>query len=287
MIQLLRIGRINYSNVWPIFHFFDEAKFDGEVEFIPQVPSQLNKQMAEGLIDMGPISAFSYAEHADEYLLLPNLSVSAFGNVGSILLFLKKDLEDIKHKKIALANTSATSVNLLKIIMEEFLQGKPEYVVLPPQIDLMMENADAALLIGDEALLASRNELIIQKYKVIDLGAEWLERTNHWMTFAVWAVRKEFVEKEPELLSKVYNEFIQSKEKGKRFSNDIISEAIKSFGGTYLFWENYFNGLSHDFDKEQRKGLEHYFQLATKIGVLKNVPEIKLIDFEKISSHSV
>jgi len=82
-LSKLRIGSITYTNTWPITHFFGKDNFDKEIEIIPQVPSQLNRQMAEGLIDIGPISSFSYAENADKYFLLPNLSVSAYGKVGS------------------------------------------------------------------------------------------------------------------------------------------------------------------------------------------------------------
>lgn len=279
----LRIGSISYTNTWPVSHFFDLDKFIEEVELIPQVPSQLNKQMAAGQIDMGPISSFSYGENADKYLLLPDLSVSAFGNVGSISLFVKTDINDVKNKKIALANTSATSVNLLKIIMQEFLGGNPSYIYSNPDLEIMMEEADAALLIGDDALLANLQNEKEERFKLYDLGAEWLKSTNAWMTFAVWAVRREIVDDNPDLLYRVYQEFILSKKKGKEQLGEIIEASIAKCGGTYDFWLKYFNGLSHDFGQEQRKGLLSYFNYANKIGALAKVPEIELVDFEKIS----
>ena len=85
----IQLGRISYSNMWPITHFFDESIFAGEVDFIEQVPNQLNKKMAEGEIDIGAISSFAYAENAENYLILPNLSVSCYGNIGSGILSFK------------------------------------------------------------------------------------------------------------------------------------------------------------------------------------------------------
>lgn len=281
-LSKLRISRITYTNVWPIFHFFDPSRFSDEIELIPQVPSQLNRQMAEGKIDIGPISSFAYAEHANDYVLLPNLSVSAYGKVGSINLFLKKDLRSAANSKIALTNTSATSVNLLKIILEGFIGGRPEYLTMEPKLDEMMKVADGALLIGDEALLACWENEHKNHYTMIDLGNEWLERTNRWMTFAVWAVRKEILDSEPELLYKVYQEFMRSKRMGKEKVDIIIDKSISNYGGTKEFWHQYFSGLTHDFSNDQINGLEYYFKNAEKIGVLKKAPKVEVIDFNQL-----
>lgn len=286
ILSRVKVGRITYTNIWPVYHFFDLEKFKGKVELISQVPSQLNKHMSEGLIDIGPISSFSYAENADKYVLLPDLSVSAHGTVGSITLFLKTDLNDIANKKVALSNTSTTSINLLKILLEVFVGVKPEYVTMPPDLDMMMNEADAALLIGDEALIAGWENEQRKQYKAIDLGDEWLKRTNHWMTFAVWAVRKEILTKAPELLYEIHQEFLNSKKLGKINKNDIIKESISKYGGTEHFWTQYFKGLSHDFAEEQISGLKHYFQLAYKIGLLKKLPDIDVVDFDKLMLHS-
>jgi len=280
-LSKLRIGSITYTNTWPITHFFGKDNFDKEIEIIPQVPSQLNRQMAEGLIDIGPISSFSYAENADKYFLLPNLSVSAYGKVGSILLFTKTDLQETANKKVALSNTSATSVNLLKIILEGFFAGKPEYLMMSPKIDTMLDCADSALLIGDEAILAARQYAENKQIRIFDLGEEWLKRTNHWMTFAVWAVRREVFFEARDLLYLVYQKFLASKERSmKNNHREIINKAYTKFGGTLQFWEDYFRGLSHELNTEQIQGLKAYYQLAKDIKVLKHPPVIEIIDFD-------
>lgn len=50
--SLLRVGRINFTNVWPVFHYFTE-QLKAEVEIITQVPTSLNRAMAEGHIQLG------------------------------------------------------------------------------------------------------------------------------------------------------------------------------------------------------------------------------------------
>lgn len=278
----INLGKISYTNAWPITYFFDENKFKSKVEFTPQIPSQLNKKMACGEIDIGIISSFAYAQEFENYSILPDLSVSSYGNVGSISLFLKTDIEDIVNKKIALTTSSYSSVNLLKIIVQEFYGGNPEYISMEPNLDKMMEQADAALLIGDDALFERLKNKETNKYKVIDLGEEWLKWSNEWMTFAVVAIRDEALHKNPELVLNIYNEFLNSKELGYNNIDKIIEVAMPLVGGDIGFWKEYYNDLSHDFKEEQIKGLEKYFNMCKKIGVIKKVPKIKVVDIKDL-----
>ena len=250
--SLIRIGEINYTNVWPIFYHFDVHEIGEQVELISQVPTQLNKAMASGNIDMGPISSFAYAESFDQYVLFPDLSVSAYGKVNSIFLFHKKPLQELKFGRIALPTTSATSVNLLKILMTKYLEGAPEYFYASPSLDDMMMEADAALLIGDDAIKAYLKKT---PYQITDLGELWTSYTGQWMSFAVWAVREEAVARYPELVEKVFLAFQQSKQKGLSSPDGMIRKAQEKNGGTYDYWYDYFLNLCYDFGGLQTNGL--------------------------------
>lgn len=271
--QAIRIGRINYTNVWPIFYYFPTARFKGQVELVEQVPAQLNRGMADGTIDMGPISSFAYGEHADEYLLLPDLSVSAWGKVNSLLLFHRKPLNEIANGRIALVNTSATTVNLLKIILERFYGGKPQYETFAPSLERMMQEADAALLIGDDAIRASWTE---HGYMVTDLGEEWNRLTGHWMSFAVWAIREETVKREGPLVTEIYRSFVESKRKGLADPSAMIGHAVESVGGTEDYWKYYFSQLHYDFGQSQWEGLSLFFRYAHELGLLKKQAPIRI-----------
>ncbi|UJF36186.1 menaquinone biosynthetic enzyme MqnA/MqnD family protein [Paenibacillus hexagrammi] len=261
----IRIGRINYTNVWPIFYYFPEMMADRDLDIIEQVPSSLNKAMAAGEIDMGPISSFAYGQNFGEYLLYPDLSVSAYGNVNSILLFHDKPLSDIAHGRIKLPTTSATSVNLLKIILEKFYEGNPEYEYASPELDLMMADADGALLIGDDAIRESWRS---SKYMITDLGQEWAKWTGQWMTFAVWAIRKDTAERYPDLVTRVFEAFVKSKCKAHRQPDEMIREAQSVVGGTEAYWHHYFHALCYDFGPEQWQGLQLYYQYCFELGLL-------------------
>lgn len=262
---LIRIGKINYTNVWPIYHFFPHERFGSRLEWIEQVPTGLNRAMLHGEVDMGAISSFAYGEAGDRYALFPGLSVSARGAVNSLLLFHKKPLQELDGCTVMLPTTSATTVNLLRIILEVFVGVSPEYVYAPPSLDTMLTHADAALLIGDDAIRASWTNA---PYKVTDMGDLWFRYTGQWMTFAVWAVRKETIRDYPELVAAVHDAFMESKAAGERDPEAIARQAQAEIGGSIDYWRDYFRHLSHDFGPEQQRGLEQYFRYAHELGLL-------------------
>lgn len=270
----IQIGKIAFTNILPLYHHFHYS--DLPVELIPQVPSQLNKSMAAGSIDMGPISSFAYADDYPKYVIMPDLSVSAKGPVGSIFLFSKKDtFTAVKNGKIALTNTSASSINLLKILLEYFAGGSPSYTTQNPNLDQMMLDADAALLIGDDALRANWSNT---KYHVFDLGLEWYKETGLPMTFAVWAVNRHVAEERQETLSLIYQRFLQAKKLGKQEPIPVIQEAIRSLGGEVADWKKYYAGLHYDFGPEEQHGLATYFHYAALAGLIKDEVKIEVLD---------
>ncbi|MCR8634464.1 menaquinone biosynthesis protein [Paenibacillus radicis (ex Xue et al. 2023)] len=269
----VRIGRIDFTNVWPLFYNFPLESFQGEVEFITQVPTQLNEAMAKGEIDIGPISSFSYGEHTDDYVLLPNMSVSAHKCVQSILLFHRKPLEELSGASIALPTTSATSVNLLKIILRRFYEVEPDYHYAAPVLKDMLKTADAALLIGDHAI---RESWIDSGLMVTDLAEEWNRLTGHWMSFAVCAIRKQLAEERPELVSRIYSAFMESKRKSLSDLSSMIRDAQELLGGTASYWERYFSSLIYEFGPEQQAGLKLYYRYAWELGFLKQEAPIQL-----------
>ncbi|MCP1307105.1 menaquinone biosynthetic enzyme MqnA/MqnD family protein [Paenibacillus tyrfis] len=266
----VRIGRIDFTNVWPLFYYFPFSSFGSDLEITQQVPSGLNRAMAEGRIDIGAISSFAYGENFDEYLVFPDMSVSAFGQVNSILLFHRKPLEELGDAKIALPTTSATSINLLKIILTKFYGLQPEYEYAAPELEPMMKSADAALLIGDHAIRASWEK---NGYLVTDLATEWTRLTGQWMTFAVCTIRKKTVEQYPELVSRIYEAFLESKSKSLADPAALVRDAQKLIGGTEAYWQRYFSELCYEFGPKQWAGLSLYYQYAAELGFLeRNVP---------------
>lgn len=283
----LVVGEISYTNILPFFYYIDRKKLQQlGCTFVHKVPASLNKGMQEGYVDVGGISSFAYGQNATKYTLLPNLSVSAKGAVGSIFLFSKKPIEQLNGAKIALTSSSATSINLLKIILAHFYQFEVEYETMEPSIDDMMDEHDACLLIGDDAITNSwKNK---NKFYQYDLGELWHQHTGLSMTFAVFAVRNEVLEKKKEALQFLYEQFLQSKKRSIADSyQPMIQDIQKNLGGSLEFWESYFLGLCYDLSEQQINGLKNYYQLAYEYGLLEHkVNTIALWD-EYSKAHSI
>ncbi|QGQ96872.1 ABC transporter substrate-binding protein [Paenibacillus psychroresistens] len=278
--QPIRIGRINFANAWPIFYNFPHDQFKDEVEFISQVPTSLNQALARNEIDMAAVSSFAYGQDFSQYVLLPDLSVSAFGEVQSLLLFHQKPIAELGQGTIALPTTSATSVNLLKILLTKFNGIRPQYQYAAPSLNDMMKQADAALLIGDDAIKAKWTN---SDYKVMDLGEMWRRATGKWMSFAVWAVRKQVVEEQPELVARIYKAFLYSKQMSLLNLKPLIAEAQQTIGGNEAYWQRYFTQLKYDFGPEQWEGLQLYYDYAYDLGLLPHKVPIQIWQDTKLN----
>ncbi|WP_150271058.1 menaquinone biosynthetic enzyme MqnA/MqnD family protein [Paenibacillus tepidiphilus] len=267
------IGKISYTNSWPVFHHFHPAELGIPATLVSEVPAVLNRGMADGTIHVGALSSFAYAASSDKLLLLPDLSVSAEGRVNSILLFSRVPAASLGNGRIAVTNTSATSVNLLKIIMAKAFGVQPEYVSADPDLDDMMAEADACLLIGDHAIRASWQD---QGYIVTDLGQLWKEWTGCSMTFAVWAVNRQAATERPKELAAIAEALIRSKERGVAELRPIVLAACSEIGGTAAYWESYFRNLCYEFGERQQEGLSLYFRYAYELGLLPREVRLEL-----------
>ncbi|MGO4888120.1 menaquinone biosynthesis protein [Anaerobacillus sp. MEB173] len=283
----LVVGEISYTNILPLFFYLDRKKLNNEgCSFVPQIPAKLNEAMENGTVSLGGISSFAYAQNADKFSLMPNLSVSSYGAVGSIFLFSKLPIEQLNGKKIALTSTSATSVNLLKIILGKFNNLSVTYKVMSPNYKEMMSDHDACLLIGDDAILTSwENDKNIYRY---DLGELWHRYTGYPMTFAVLAVRNEVLTENDKLISLLYEGLLASKKQSIEEKFQPMITHIKSIiGGSSVFWENYFSGLCYDFSKKQQEGLIYYYRLAYELGLIpKEVKKLSICNMYDLS-HSI
>lgn len=271
-MQKIVIGYNPAANMLPMFYFLDRS--NPKLEFVNGVPAAHNRLMAEGKLDMAPISAFSFGQHWGKYSLLADLSVSAKGPFGSLLLFSKFELPELDGRSVALTNTSASTVNMLKIILDCFYHIKPVFKTMPPKLDAMLAEADAALLIADEALAGlarNNNELL-----VYDVSQEWEKHTGLSMTFAVWTVSNSALEKFPAGVDYVHKLLLESKQKGLANVDKIIDYCITNLGHDPKFWSVYFSQLRYGLEPELLQGLNTYFRYCVDLGLLPSQPQINI-----------
>ena len=271
-----RVGHIQFINCFPLFYGLIEKKFLLEVDLIKGNPSDLNRMLTDNLLDLAPIPSIAYARNYRNYIIMPEISISCDGDVKSIYLFSKIPIDKLGGKKIAMTNISATSQALLRIIMARKYGLSPEYFSSAPELGAMLMEADAALLIGDDALRAKYNQ--DPRLFVYDLGQEWKDMTGLPMVFSVWAIRKDFAERNFEQIKIIKDTFVECMNYSLEHIEDVAWKAAQweAFPASYLV--DYFNSLRFDFDEKKQEGLIEYYKEAQKMGLIEEVPPLDIID---------
>ena len=266
----LRIGRIAYLNVAPYFHYLYEKGFSGEV--VAGVPSELNAMLAEGVIDACPSSSYEYGLHADDYFLLPGHSISSLGPVHSVLLFTPGTLQSLAGTEISITGESATSINLLKIMLKEFLGiNDVSFKVPQAEVEEILSNGQSALLIGDRALAAARD--CPPELQVTDLGALWYHFTGMPFVFALWILRREAVRKAPDEIITLAKQLHESRNHAFSNLHEMASQLSERTGFSAEQLEGYWRGMSYDLSDGHVEGLRLYFTLCHKHGLLEKIPD--------------
>src|SRR5581483_11165672 len=246
----IRLGRIGYVNMAPVFF-----RLGADVEEVVGVPTELNRQVVAGELDIAPISSIAYARHADRLRLLPRLCVSSEGAVESIQLVSKTPLPRIRT--VAVTPESATSVVLTRVLLPD-----AEHVPLG-------EEAEATLLIGDAALRSAFEDPTPHH----DLGRLWLERTGLPMVFAVWAAPEPMHPELPEL-----EEALVASVRAAREQPELLAyESAERYGYPPGFLARYFEKLRYRFGPRERAGLYTFLELAQQVGELEQVPELRFV----------
>jgi chorismate dehydratase len=219
------------------------------------VPTELNRRLLAGELDLAPISSIEYARNADRLRLLPRLCVGSEGAVDSIQLVSRKPLEQVRS--VAVTPESATSVVLIRVLL-------PEARHVP-----LGENADAKLLIGDAALKSAFEDPTPH----YDLGRLWLERTGLPMVFAVWACP----EPVPAGLADLEEALVASVRVARTEPERLAHEASERYGYPAGFLARYFEKLRYRFGPRERAGLMTFLELAHEAGELDEVPELRFV----------
>ena len=258
----LRIGQIGFLNVYPMHWAL------GVESAMIGTPAELNRALVDGELDVACISAIEYARHADELMLLPSMCIAADGAVGSIFAISTTPLEQVTT--VYATPASATSVVLLDLLLR--LRGvRATFRTLDiPVADAIAEPGACALLIGDEAIRA-RSDASLSNAQFTDLGERWSAETGLPMVYAVWAIRREAVARDPELPRLLDRMLVESV---RRFSVTpaAVSAAADAFGMELHAATSYFDHLCYGFGQHERTGLLRYLRMAHEAELLDAVP---------------
>ena len=223
-------------------------------------PARLADQLSDGELDMAMIPAIEYLRQADRFRLLPNISIASRNKVGTVLLISKVPLSTIRS--LALDNRSRTSVALLKVLYSKVFPSGIRLETQKPDPEKMLKNHDAGLIIGDQALGYSREDVLIY-----DLSEEWFNRTGKTFVHAVIAVREG-------IKAEFIQTIINAKQEGLQSLDQIARAQAKTTGQPLALLLDYLkNQIRYDFGEEEIEGLLHFQSLCHEAGLIpKNFP---------------
>ncbi|MEI6826803.1 MAG: menaquinone biosynthesis protein [Desulfuromonadales bacterium] len=271
---MLKIGQIEYANCTPLFHILCQQFDCSRYEFVSGVPAELNSLLLNNKIDVCPSSSIEYAYHPDRYSILPQISISSVGAVASVLLFSHVPITSLKDGLIRLCSESATSVNLLKILIRQRFGLSCTYETAPSVAIDAEDRSSAHLLIGDSALRSSLGKSAAYVY---DLGELWHSWTGYPFVFALWLCRNEVAEAVE--LKTLSQKLIEAKDLVSGQLEQIASGAkeVEWMGKERLliYWRD---NISYQLDEHAKDGLMLYYTKCFECGLIDAVPALKFVE---------
>ncbi|MBP6002119.1 MAG: menaquinone biosynthesis protein [Pyrinomonadaceae bacterium] len=261
-----RISASSYSNTAPLVWSFLYGQNQGKVELIMDTaPARSAELLMQDRVDAALVPVIAY-QMIEGVRLVPDVCVGARERVRSVCLVTKgEDLANVRS--VALDTSSRTSAALTRIIFREFLGFEPAWSDASPDIDAMLATSDAALLIGDPALRLSENQ-DGSPYRTFDLAELWHAYTGFGFVFAMWMTRR----------GNVSIDFAAARDEGLEHIDEIVAnyESEISIGKGEMI-EYLAENISYSIDDTMMSGLELYFELAAKNGLIAGNDELRFI----------
>lgn len=275
----MRLGRISYLNVLPIYHPLEAGwlKHGFELDYAP--PARLNERIRAGELEISACSSIEYARNPERYLLLPDLAIGSRGPVKSVLLLSSIPPEELDGKDLLVTAETHTSAALLRVVLERVYKVRPAMHAASGSVRqalAMGARHPAALAIGDEALAMRRDPRF--PYQV-DLGEVWRDWTGLPFVFGVWVARREAAQADPEGVARAAWTLRESKRIGVAAIEEIVSLAALSYpklGRAEI--RRYFNHLSYDLGAEEQQGLSRFYDCLAEHGVIRKVPALDILE---------
>lgn len=262
MTRIPRLAASTYLNSAPIVHAFVEGSQVGQVSIAPDpAPSVCARLLADGEVDGALIPTVEY-QRIDGLAVARGVCVAARRAVRSVLLISKVPLEQVRS--VALDEQSRTSAALVRLLLGRFRAVHPSYAPAAPDLRTMLASNDAALLIGDPAMLADTTGC-----DVYDLARLWRAETGLPFVFAVWAVRPERVD--PSSL-----DFVAAMREGVDAIPSIADRYALRLGLEREDLVSYLtDSIHYELDAESLEGLTLFYRLAAEESLIPSVRPLR------------
>ena len=182
-MKKIRVGIVNYLNTRPLLYGLENSPVRGQIDFIPDYPSNIARDLREGKIDMGLVPVAIIPE-MQEWHLVSDFCIGCDGPVASVCLFSEVPIDKIEN--VLLDYQSHTSLELTRILLRDHWKVHPKLVRTSRDCRDEIRGTTAGLVIGDRSFEQRRKSAF-----AYDLGQAWKELTGLPFVFAAWVSNKE------------------------------------------------------------------------------------------------
>lgn len=273
----LRLGRIAYLNVWPLYETLLPVLPEGpDIRYVPGHPSELNAALAAGTIDAAPASAFAYLSDPDPFGLLPDLCIrAAAGPIQSVHFCSPVPLPDLPEhlartgRPVALSGASASSNALLRVLWRfAWRFPEPRFTTIAPGTGL--ETGCPFVEIGDLAL--KRFLAPPPDWYITDLGQAWRDFAGAPFVFALWIVRQGLTGKRLETLDHVRHLLVDIKEALPERLPRLVNAPSRPDWISPDDLLAYLTVVRYDLDPDAMASLLLFAEYCRELGLIASVP---------------
>jgi len=270
----LRIAAINFLNPAPLMWDFEHAPLDSALarryRIDRMLPSECAARLVSGQADLGLIPIAALAANPG-LRILPGCTIASKHHVRSLLLVRRASQPIQAIRTVAADTASRTTVTYARILFHKWGNPSVPFIPLAADLDRMLDQADAAIVIGDPALLAleerlNRFERSGEELVYHDLAHEWISLTGLPFVSAVWSFApaggKTFDES-------IVEDCIASRDHGLQNIDTLVAEWSARLPipeqtiRTYLT-----SNIHYILDEECIEGMRGFYRMAAEVGAL-------------------
>ncbi len=279
----LRVAAINFLNPAPLMWDFEHpplaATLAQRYTLHYTQPSLCADELLAARADLGLIPIASLTP---ELAIVPGCTIASLGEVRSIQLIIKSPHTLGTVKTIAADTASRSSLAYAEILFRKFLHTRPTFLPAAANPIAMLQQADAAILIGDPALLAlearEQIEVTIGPCLWIDLAREWRTRTNLPWVAAVWAVRPESLGNSNLTAAQLTDDLATSRDHGLAHIEQIVEQWTPRIAIPPTTIRNYLtHNIHYHLDPDCIRTIKLFREYAAEVDILPPLPHLRFL----------
>lgn len=244
-----RIGVVSYFNTQPLLLGIEKADFLSKIELVKDYPAKIAQSLIDGQIDIGlvPVAITPFLSHPH---IVSDYCIGTKTKVASVAIFSKVPMDQIES--IYLDYQSRTSVQLARILLQEFWKKDVQFLKAQEGYIQSIEGTTAGVIIGDRAL-ANLTEF---KY-VYDLGEAWIEHTGLPFVFAAWMSNQPI----PDAFKSLFN---QANAYGVEHIDEVLNQLpVRTHG--YNMETYYTKNIAYQLTDTMQQGMQLFLEKVKQL----------------------